>query len=694
MNFNHFIGLKEQTILIIDDDPGSLALISGFLVDRKFTILVADDSKSGIKRASLAIPDIILLDIMLPDTDGYETCRLLKTDERTKSIPVIFMTGLTGTEYKVKGFEAGAVDYITKPFQREEVLARVEVHLHNQELKRKLLEDKELLELRVKERTEELARTNKELRKEIAEREKTENALRVSEEKYRSIFENSVEGIFQSSLSGRLFSVNPSMARIYGFESPGEMVMYYTDINKQLYVDPEKQSEFQKILATEGTVENFESQHFRKDGSKIWVSVSARAVRDADGTMLYYEGSNENITARKQAEEDRNILANQLIQAQKMEAIGTLAGGIAHDFNNILSGIMGYSELCLKALHGQTDARYYIEQSLKAVDRAKELVQHILLFSRKNDLEKKPIEPFVVVKEALKFMRASLPANIEIKQNISEALGVIMADVTQIHQVIVNLCTNAGHAMKDSGGVIEITTEAISMIKDGKNLPKGRYLELTVRDTGHGIPDKSLGKIFDPYFTTKDKGEGTGLGLSVVHGIVKDHDGDIKVYSEQGKGATFKVYIPFIERRCEDRPEVEQTALQSGSEKILFLDDEKMIVDMNKELLQMLGYEVITETDPVKAVKIFSENCKAFDLVITDKIMPSMSGYDVAREIGNICPGFPVILCTGLEDGEDKHKLKKLGISQFIIKPIRINTLAATVREVLDKNLQGRERCR
>jgi len=396
---------------------------------------------------------------------------------------------------------------------------------------------------------------------------------------------------------------------------------------------------------------------------------------------------------RKQAEENHRKLETQLIQAQKMEAIGTLAGGIAHDFNNILSGIMGYSELCLKAVKDRPKVYHSMEQVLKAAERAKDLVRQILTFSRKAEQEKKPLALASIVKEVVNFMRASLPTTIEIVQKIEETSDVVMADPTQLHQVLINLCTNAGYAMRETGGVLEIGLEEV--VADAADLLRrppislGHYLILTVRDTGQGIPPENLARIFEPYFTTKEKGAGTGLGLAVVHGIVKDHGGEIRVYSEVGKGTIFRVYLPLLEKQAEVGKDMEEALLPGKGETILFIDDEKMVAELSRELLEELGYRVVTETDPVKAIEAFREGSGAFDLVITDKTMPHLTGFDVAGEIRRVRTDIPIVLCSGLQEKGDLEKLAALGINRWITKPIRMSALANAVREVLDEKQNG-----
>jgi PAS domain S-box-containing protein len=1042
----------EPTILIIDDDPNNLAMMSSVLEERHYTIIVAEDSESGLKRAHYARPDLILLDILLPKIDGYETCRRLKAVESTREIPVIFMTALTETEHKIKGFAAGAVDYITKPVQREELLARVGVHLHIRELTNRLREEKELLERRVEERTAELARANKALcksekmyrtliettldlvfivdkqgmftyanprlealtgyssheltgrsfmdiitlefretalegfnrgmrgevnltcevevihktgaktpvefltttlfdldgkpvgrfgvgrdmterkrteeerlrmntfldsivenipnmiflkdardlrfirfnragedllghsrydllgkndhdffpkeqadfftekdrdvlhRKEIVEipeeriqtsskgerilhtkkvpilnatgeaeyllgisediterkrmeeelrdseeryrriieassdalllrskdtiiyanpvalkmlranhsddligkqyldfvhpddraisverikknidenwiapprehrllaldgqvvhvestgvpvkyrgeihvfgifrditeRKQAEEALRRSEANYRSVIENIQDVFYRSDAQGNLIMASPSFLTLLGYESLAECLG--RPFAGTFYYNPEKRTEFLRQIQEKGNVTNYEVVLKRRDGTPVTVETNSHFCFDDAGNVAGVEGTFRDITGRMQAEEERRKLESQLIQAQKLEAVGTLAGGIAHDFNNILSGIMGYSELCLMVVQDRPEVCQNLEQVLKAAERARDLVRQILTFSRKAEQEKRPITLAPIVKEVVNFMRASLPATVEITQKIEATSDVIMADPTQMHQVLINLCTNAGHAMKETGGALEIGLEEVVINANGllhhPPIMNGDYLVLTVRDTGHGIPQENLARIFEPYFTTKERGAGTGLGLAVVHGIVKDHGGEIRVYSEVGKGTMFRVYLPLLEKQVEVGKDWEEALLPGKGETILLIDDEKMVADLSRKLLEELGYRVVTEIDPVKAIEAFREGSGAFDLVITDKTMPHLTGFDVAGAIRRIRMDIPIMLCSGLQEKGDLEKLTALGINRLMMKPIRMSALAKAIRELLDK---------
>lgn len=520
----------------------------------------------------------------------------------------------------------------------------------------------------------------------ITERKQAEEALRESEEKYRNIFENAVEGFFQSTPKGRFISVNPAFAKMLGYASPEELIANISDIATQYYVNPEDRRRYQQLLRKAGIVENFEFKAKRKDGSQIWVSNSTRACFDKDGRVDCYEGIVLDITDRIQAEKQRRKLEDQLQQAHKMEAIGTLAGGIAHDFNNILTPIMIHSEMAKMELPHDSPVQHNLKEIFKAGARATDMVKQILTFSRKKEGERALIKISPVLKDVLKMLRSTIPTTIDIKQNLEAESDTVLADPTQVHQILLNLGTNAAHAMREKGGALKVSlvqedldSEATAKYSD---LNPGPYLKLTVSDTGSGIDDETMQKIFEPYFTTKGPGEGTGMGLALIHGIVKSYAGDITVESEPGKGTTFNVYIPRVEA---DVSPVEEPSVQipRGTESILFVDDEKVTVDAIQPMLENLGYKVTARTSSIEALEAFKNDPNGFDIVITDMTMPNMTGKDLAKEIISIRSDIPIILCTGFSEQIDEEKAKEMGIS-FVMKPIVLSQIANTIRKVLD----------
>ncbi|MCU0592667.1 MAG: response regulator [Desulfobacterales bacterium] len=398
-------------------------------------------------------------------------------------------------------------------------------------------------------------------------------------------------------------------------------------------------------------------------------------------------------TLERQVEERTQALAEserQMQQVLKLQAIGTLAGGIAHDFNNILFPIIGYTEISMDDVAEDSPIRRNLEEILKAANRARELVQQILTFSRQNGRERKPIRVQVIVKEALRLLRASIPKTIDIHVDIEDRCNAIMGDPTQIHQVIMNLCTNAYQAMQETGGTLEVRLvethigyeETVKRI----GIKMGPHLHLTVKDEGVGMEPSVLHRIFEPYYTTKEPGKGTGLGLSVIHGIVKNHGGFITVESTPGKGSTFHVYLPTLEDVEAEIEEAASAAKSGGSERILLVDDEMQIVDMEKHMLEKLGYRVTTRTSSLEALETFVGQPDQFDLVITDMTMPHMSGDHLARRIWDIRPGIPVILCTGYNEMMSEDKAMAMGIRKFILKPIDKDELAVAIRSALNSS--------
>ncbi|MDY6951600.1 MAG: response regulator [Thermodesulfobacteriota bacterium] len=389
---------------------------------------------------------------------------------------------------------------------------------------------------------------------------------------------------------------------------------------------------------------------------------------------------------RERIERERTELARHLQRAQKMEAIGTLAGGIAHDFNNILSAVLGFTEMSLNLVDQGSKVQNNLQQVLMAANRAKNLVRQILTFSHQAKEECKPIQVKETVEEALELIRASLPATIEIRQDL-QSEACILADSTQLHQVIMNLCANAGHAMREKGGILtvgildkKLPLEAASAYPD---LRPGHHVLITVKDTGHGMTPEIIERIYDPFFTTKGKGMGTGMGLSVVHGIVKSYNGTVTVESKPDQGSEFQLLIPAFEESA--ITEISQGEIpKGGKERILFVDDDPLQTEMTTEMLQHLGYEVVTANDSARALELFSGQMNNLDLVITDVSMPTMNGKVLAQKILRIRQDMPIILCSGYSEDISPTEASALGISDYLMKPMGMHDLAKSIRRVLD----------
>jgi two-component system cell cycle sensor histidine kinase/response regulator CckA len=513
----------------------------------------------------------------------------------------------------------------------------------------------------------------------ITERKQAEESLRKSEEKYRNILENIDDGYFEVDIAGNFIFFNDSMCKMLGYPKDELMGM-----NNREYMDEENTKKvfqaFNKIYRTGISAKAFDWTLIRKDGSKCFVETVVSPIIGSNGKGIGFRGIARDIS-------DRKKLEAQLHQSQKMESIGTLAGGIAHDFNNILSSIIGFTELALDDVDKGSPLEENLQEVFTAGIRAKDLVQQILTLSRHDAVDFKPIHINSVAKEAVKMLRSIIPTSINIQENICNKQLVVQADPTQIHQVIVNLATNAKHAMSETGGVMLVDVDTVSFDESTENinLTPGNYARITVSDTGTGINKDHLEKIFEPYFTTKAVGEGSGLGLSVVHGIIKSHKGDIAVYSEPGKGTKSHVYLPLSEQQSIELPDTNTDPLPRGTERILLVDDEPSIVKMQQRSLERLGYKVTIKTSSVDTLETFCATPDKYDLVITDMTMPDMTGDKLADEIKKIRHDVPVILCTGFSDKIKIRTGPDLQIDEFISKPIDQKKLAKIIRKLLDK---------
>ena len=512
----------------------------------------------------------------------------------------------------------------------------------------------------------------------ITERKYTIESLRIAQ----FVLDKASFGIFLTKEGGAIYNVNEYACQYLGYTREELCRMNILDIDRR-YSKKEIEQLWRRKLKS--GYNQFETVHRSKGGIDIPVSVTGNIFEfnnERYGVSFVHD-----ITELKAAEKRHRKMEAQLREAQKMESLGTLAGGIAHDFNNILAAILGYAELAQLECPANSELERYVAQISQAGSRAKALVNQILAFSRQGRSERGPLNISRAVLEALKLIRATLPANIEIHESISPNLPPVFADETQIHQIVMNLCANAHYAMKNTGGLLEVSLTAVTLQDQGpRSSPEtnpGDYLKLSIADTGHGIPADKINRIFDPYFTTKPTGEGTGLGLSTVHGIVTNHGGRITVQSEVGCGTTFQIYFPVAEAAAKV-PDGQTIRLPTGHEHILFVDDEKSIIDLGRNLLERLGYRVETWASSIDAVQAFRSHPDRYDLVISDMTMPKMTGDELARHIRAIRPEIPIILCSGFSEKIQGQAVDALGINAVLMKPIIYADLANSVRQVLD----------
>lgn len=519
----------------------------------------------------------------------------------------------------------------------------------------------------------------------ITDRKRAEEELKKSEERYRLLVKNAPLGILSTDLQGQIMEVNPNLLGI--LDSPSEQATRSINLfHFPPFIETDIVSDFRHCLRS-GKAAVHERPYKSLGGKEVYLRYHLTPLRDMEGEIAGLQAIIEDITESKGLEA-------QLLQAQKMEAIGTLAGGIAHDFNNILAAIIGYGELMQFDIPKGSSSERSLQALLQASYRARDLVKQILAFSRRNEQGKELVRLQPILQESLKLLRASLPATIEIQGEIEDEMGAIRGNPTQIQQVIMNLGTNAAQAMAENGGFLKIRLGKIQMNGDGRaknlGLEPGPYLRLTVRDTGQGIPPEVLGRIFDPYFTTKERGKGTGLGLAVVHGIVKNLDGTITVQSVVGRGTTFDIYLPRFEGRAEpgETVKMESTPL-GGRERILLVDDEQALVQVGKLMLEKLGYEVVPVLSSVEALEFFRAEPERFDLVVTDMTMPHMTGDKLAQEVMAIRGNIPIVLCTGFSERLTEKRAKEMGIREYVMKPFAMNDLARAVRRALESEKEG-----
>jgi len=695
-----------MTILIVDDNENNLYQLQVLLGGNGYQVVTAVNGAEALAKARQNPPDLIISDILMPVMDGFALCREWKKDERLRQIPFVFYTA-TYTDERDREFalSLGAEQFIVKPEEPEtfvrkirEVIqqiqrpsaspARVPIEALKQEEVGYLKQYNEALIRKLEAKMEQLEQANRELERDITEHKRTDEALRESEARFSTIFHASPVSIAINRLKdSKIIDVNDSWQKVTGFTR--DEAIGHTSVELNCWVNPSDQNRLVSRLRERSTVKDFEAQVRHKSGRVSDMLFSSKIIDIAGEQYLFTQA--QDITERKKAEAEKEKLRTQLVQAQKMEAIGHLAGGIAHDFNNVLAAIVGYASLMKTKMEKVDPLRPNVDQILSATERATTLVRSLLAFSRKQIMDEKPVRINNIVSSILKLLTNLLGEDISIETIYDARDPLVMADAGQIDQVLINLATNARDAMPNGGHLI-ITTDVTEIddqyIKEYGYGTPGGYSLITVSDTGAGMDRSTQEKIFEPFFTTKEVGKGTGLGLSTAYGIVKQHSGFINCYSEPGKGTTFKIYLPLL--KTVKKAEIEQALKKDeltpgGSETILVAEDDESVRKLIVYILEQFGYTVYEAADGEQAVKVFMEHETSIDLLLFDVIMPHKNGREAYRAIKKIKPGMKALFTSGYTaDLMQKRGILEKGF-ELILKPVTMTALLQKVREVLDR---------
>lgn len=667
-------------ILIVDDDENSRVFLERALRDQHYSAESSANGVEALEKASLWHPDLIISDILMPEMNGFELCRRIKTDEHLRNIPFIFYTA-TFVEQKDEklAMALGASRFLIKPLEPADFFRIIREVVNEYEKNKLPLPSRPLEEMKdlCQMQAEALQRK---LDKKVRELEIKRVALRESEGRFRALTECTSDWIWEVDQSGVYTYSSPKIQELLGYapeEVVGKTPFDFMPVDEAGRVT----KEFKAIVKSGEPFATLESVYLHKEGRKVVLEKSGVPFFDAQGNLKGYRGIDRNITERKKLEE-------QLLQAQKMEAIGQFAGGIAHDFNNMLTAIMGYGEFLKRDIDKDSPSQRYVDVILSVAAKSADLTQQILAFSRKQIINPKQTALNELIKGIEKLLLRLIGEDIEINITLSDGNLTVLVDPGQLEQVLMNLCTNARDAMPD-GGTIFISTGTDFLdgeyIKtyDVKNA--GMYALITVTDTGSGMDEKTRQRIFEPFFTTKELGKGTGLGLSTVYGIIKQHNGHINVYSEPGKGTTFKIYLPLITYPVDKEECHEAIPPKSGSETILIAEDNEDVRSLTKQVLLQYGYEVIEAVDGEDAINQLIKYKDIVRLVVIDVIMPKKSGKEVYDEIKKIKPDIKVLFTSGYTaDIINKKGILEEGID-FISKPLTPHDFLCRIREILDK---------
>ncbi len=659
-------------VLGVDDRPGNLIALEAVLETLGITFVKANSGQEALEFVLEKEFALILMDVQMPDMDGFETASLMRGNRKTEHIPIIFVTAINFQQRHVfKGYNTGAVDYLFKPIDAQILRSKVQVFIE-------LFRQKEIL----KHKAMELERANRHI---LAQ----QRALKTSTMRFTTAFDQSFQFMAILDARGRVLELNALAKELCDAARRNTVGQYLWDI--LCLGNAEQHQSLQAIVerAMAGEATNDEAVFYDRNKEMHSFLRTVSPVRDETGEMLFIAVQGQDISKRKKAEEDKQKLEAQLRQSQKMEAIGTLAGGISHDFNNILTIILGSAEMAIRVSGGDHEFDRYIERIIMAANKAKDLIQQILIFTRQSDVQRVTFPPVNIIKESVKLLRASLPSSIEIIQKIDSRSGPIVADPTQFHQILLNLCTNGFHAMEATGGILTISLDSVTfdqpVMRGGDEIKAGTYVRLTVRDTGAGISPQHLARIFDPYFTTKEVGKGTGMGLAIVHGIVKGNGGFIEVESEPANGSAFFVHIPLAEGAGEDRNPADP-ANSNGGESILLVDDDEVFLKMTGVMVEMLGYRAVSRREGSQALELVRENPNDYDLVMMNHVLSGVTGIELSDKMREIRPDLPIIICTNPGSAAlTGASAGKPVVADMACKPMAIEELSALIKNTLDR---------
>ncbi|MBU1342224.1 MAG: response regulator [Proteobacteria bacterium] len=675
-------------ILVVDDMEENRYFIEALLKGDKNEVHSVANGVEALDKLQAEKFNLIISDILMPEMDGFQLCQKVKSDKQLCYIPFLVYTATyTSPEDEAFAMRIGADRFLQKPCEPDILLEVIHDLLDSTGRcditpvpEPEQSPKKEFFKLYSERLVEKLEKKMLDLEKETRELREAKKALSISEKKYRRLHESMMDGYVCLDMQGDIIESNDSFRSMLGYTEEELFNKAFLELIPETGQRDNLDIISKEVLA-KGYSEVYETEYIRKDGSIIPVEIRIFLLRNDAGEQKGMWAIVRGISKRKELEKN-------LQQACKIEAIGTLAGGIAHDFNNILSGIFGYAQLTEMNCDNPESVKKNISQLVKGARRASELVQQILTFSRKVEHKKQSLKPYLIVKEALKLLRSSIPQTIEIKEQIHTRKD-ILADATQVYQVVINLCTNAYQAMEDTGGrlTVSLSDKTESGPGDSNRITQSfrTYILLEIADTGYGMDQKTMDRIFDPYFTTKDVGQGTGLGLALVNGIVKDHKGFIRVSSEPGRGSVFQVFWPAIEN-VKGKDPVAETGTEDrlqGTEKIMLVEDEQDTRAVTQAILEKLGYHVTSFEEGPAALEAFEIDPDGFDFIITDMSMPKMRGDILSRKILAIRKDIPVILCTGFHETVTKKDALQIGIRRYVQKPVTGKDLAHIIREVM-----------